>query len=390
MPTPPPTRPLHRFMAAAGTSILALGLSAGPPAAQSVERYPLPSGLVAIYDLVGSVALEPAAAGEGGVVEVTRGGADGARLRVGQGAVGEWQTLRVIFPGNHIVFDEPGNWGTRVDVGDDGRFDDQSLIHSPGARHRVDINGRGPGIDARADLRVHVPAGRTLALFLAVGAVTVTNVDGNLRIGVGSASVTTQNTRGSIAIESGSGQLRVRDATGEVSLGTGSGGAIVRGVRGGRLSLDTGSGQVTVLDVEVDKLNADSGSGGLELADIRAPEIHLDSGSGSVRLGLLSGPLRTLAIDTGSGGVTVRAPRQLDATFDISAGSGGVHIDVPHQITTRDSDHLRGTFGKGGGRIYIESGSGGVRIVPHENSSSRAPGGMGSLLRFAFARGTPS
>jgi hypothetical protein len=377
-------------MAVAGTSILALGFGAGLPAAQSIERYPVPAGSVAIYDLAGSVALEPAAAGEGVVVEVTRGGTDGARLRVGQGAVGEWQTLRVIYPGNRVVYDEPGNWGTRVEVGDDGRFDDESLVHSPGTRHRVDISGRGPGLDARADLRVHVPAGRTLALFLAVGAVTVTNVDGNLRIGVGSASVTTQNTHGSIAVESGSGQLRVRNATGEVSLDTGSGGAIVRGVRGARLSLDTGSGEVTVLDAEVDKLKADSGSGGLELADIRAPEIHLDPGSGSVRLDLLSGPLRTLAIDSGSGGVTVRVPRRLDATFDISTGSGGVHIDVPHQITTRDSDHLRGRFGKGSGRIYIESGSGGVRIVPHENTSSRMQGGVGSLLRFAFAGGTPS
>jgi len=384
--TLPTTRPFHRFLAAAGSTVLALGLGAGTPAAESVERYTMAAGSLAIYDIAGAVTLEPAAAGEGAVVEVTRAGADADRLRIGQGPVGAWQTLRVIFPTHHVVYDLRGDWGTRINVGDDGRFDDEKLVRAAGPRHRVDINGRGPGLDARADLHVRVPAGRTLALFLAVGAVTVTNVDGDLHIGVSSANVTTQNTRGSIAVESGSGELRVHGATGEVSLDTGSGGAIVRGVRGPTLSLDTGSGQVSVLDAEVDHLKADSGSGGLELADIRSPEIHLDSGSGAVRLGLLRGPLRDLAIDSGSGSVTIRAPRELDASFDISAGSGGVSIDVPHQLTTHDSDHLRGRFGKGTGRISIESGSGGVKIVPHENPGSRTGGGgVGSLLNYAFS-----
>lgn len=368
----------------AGISILALGAGAGLPAAQSVERHVVPGGSVAIYDLAGRVTLEPATGGDV-VVEVTRGGADGAQLVVAKSAVGDWQTLRIVFPSDRVVYDQPDGWSTRVDVGDDGRFDDQSLIRGDGPRHRVEISRRGPGLDAHADLHVRVPAGRSLALFLAVGAVTVTNVEGRLRLNVGSASVTTRNTRGSMAVESGSGQLRVRDAVGDLVLDTGSGGVTVRGVRGDRMRLDTGSGAVTALDVDVDQLNADSGSGSLELTDIRAPEIRLDSGSGSVRLGLLRGPLRSLHIDTGSGGVTVKAPRDLDASFNIETGSGAVHIGVPHQVITRDSDHVRGQFGKGRGRITIESGSGGVRIVPHDASSSREQGGLGALIRYGFA-----
>lgn len=380
MPTPP-TRPAHRFTAAAAVSMFALAAT-GLPAAESIERYTLPAGSVAIYDLAGHVTLEPGT-GSDVVVEVTRGGADAARLRVQQGQVGDWQTLRVVYPSNRIVYGEPGTWGMQIQVGDDGRFDDETLLRTPGARRKVTIGGRGPGLDAHADLNVRVPAGRTLALFLAAGAATVTNVEGNLRLSAGSASVTTRSTRGSMNVESGSGTLRVRDLVGDLVLDTGSGGAIVRGVRGDELRLDSGSGEVSLLDVEVDRLKADSGSGTLELADIRAPEITLDSGSGSVRLGLLRGPLRAIRIDSGSGGVTVRAPRELDASFTIESGSGGVQIGVPHQIITRDSDQVRGRFGKGTGRIYIETGSGGVRIVPHENSS-RLEGGVGGLIRYAF------
>ena len=197
--SPLPTRPFHRLTAVAAASMLGLTAGAGLPDAQSIERYSMPAGSVALYDLAGRVTLE-AATGNEVVVEVTRGGTDGARLRVQQGPVGDWQTLRVVFPANHIVYDEPGTWGMQTQVGNDGRFDDEKLIRIPAERHRVEISGRGPGLDAHADLYVRVPAGRTLALFLAAGAATVTNVDGNLRLSVGSASVTTRNTRGSLLV----------------------------------------------------------------------------------------------------------------------------------------------------------------------------------------------
>ena len=384
MPTLPMIRPSRRLPAMAGISLLALGLGAGLPAAQSIERHVVPGESVAVYDLAGAVTVEPAS-GRNVEVEVTRGGADAGRLRIEQGGLANWQTLRVVFPSDRVVYREPGIWGTRVDVSDDGRFDDQKLLRLDGPRHRVEIRSRGPGLEAHADLRVRVPAGRTLALFLAVGTATITNVDGDLRVSVGRASVTTRSTRGSLAIESGSGELRVHDAQGRISLDTGSGDAIVQGMRGERLRLDTGSGSVTVLDAEVDDLKADTGSGSVDITDTRSPDIALDTGSGPVRLNLLSGPLRTLLIDTGSGGVTLSLPGGLDASFDIESGSGGVHIGIPHEITVRDSDHLRGRFGSGRGRIRIETGSGGVRIVPRATSSSQLRGGVGTLIRYGFA-----
>jgi len=384
MPMPTRSWPARRILAMAGMPLIALGLGAGLPAAQSTEKHAVPGASVAIWDLAGQVTVEPGT-GSDVVVEVTRGGPDGSRLRVEQGPIGEWQTLRVVFPADHVVYREPSAWGTHLEVGEDGRFDDRTLFPGKTPRRRVLISGRGSGLDAHADLRVRVPAGRTLQLFLGVGAATISNVDGDLRVRAASASVTTRGTRGPLAIDSGSGELRVRDARGDVVLDTGSGGALVRGVRGERLRLDTGSGGVTVLDAEVKELRVDTGSGSVEIADLRAPDITLDSGSGAVRMNLLRGPLRSLTIDTGSGGVTLGVPLEIDASFEIETGSGGIHIGVPHEVVERAHDSVRGRFGGGHGHIRIDTGSGGVRIIPRAASGAQLHSVPGALISLTFA-----
>jgi hypothetical protein len=379
------------MFAIAGVPLVTLGLAAGPSAAPSGDRQVLSGPSVAIYDLAGRVTVE-SGTGTDVVVEVTRGGADAAQLEIERGMVGNWQTMRVVFPGNRVVYRDRdrnswsdwGGWGTQIHVGDDGRFSDESLVGGHGRRREVRISGRGNGLEAHADLRVRVPRGKTLALFLAVGECSVTNVDGDLRVDVASASVTTRGTRGSLFIDAGSGELRVSEATGDVSLDTGSGGSTVRGLRGAKLSLDTGSGGVTLSDIEVDQLRADTGSGSVEIEDLKASDIGLDTGSGSVRLSLLPGPLESLMIDSGSGGVILAVPPGIDADFDVDTGSGGIDINVPHKVIESERDHVRGTFGDGRGRIRIETGSGGVRINPRAASGTRQRGGVGKLIGLTF------
>ena len=376
--------PSRRGIAIAGIPLVTLGLTAGPAAAPSPERHVLSGASIAIYDLAGRVTVE-SGTGTDVQVEVTRGGADAAKLKVEKGPIGQWQTLRIVFPGNRVVYPDRESWGTRLRVGSDGRFSDESLVGGAGSRREVTISSQGSGLEAHADLRVRVPRGRTLALFLAAGSASLTNVDGDLKVDVGSASVTTRGTSGSLSIDAGSGELRVSEASGEVVLDTGSGSASVHGVRGGRLILDTGSGSVTVADADVDELRADTGSGTVEIEDLRSGDIALDSGSGSVRVSLLPGPPGSLLIDTGSGGVTLTVPSGFDAEFDVETGSGGIDIAVPHQVTHSGRDHVRGRFGEGRGRIRIETGSGGVKILPRAASGARQRGGVGRLIGLTFA-----
>src|SRR5262245_9055192 len=369
--------PERRAEAIAGILLLASTLAMIAAAqARAADRYTVRGSSVAIYSLVGRIDAE-AGTGTDVVVEVTRSGADAAKLRVEQGDVGSWQTLRVIFPANHVTVRGGNFWGTDMRVGDDGRFNDGSLTGEESGRHKVQISSRTGGLEARADVRIQVPKGRKLALFLGVGSLSVTNVDGDLRVDVASADATVRGTRGPLDIDSGSGTIQVSDVAGEVKLDTGSGTTIVRGIRGDRLSLDTGSGGLTVVDAAVDVLNADSGSGSVEIHGLTAQEIALDSGSGSVRMSLLASAPRSIEIDSGSGGVTLTVPENLDASFELEAGSGGIDILVPHELTERSSDHMRGRFGNGKGHIHIDCGSGGVKIVPGKAAAPAKKGSTG-------------
>ncbi len=69
-------------------------------------------------------------------------------------------------------------------------------------------------------------------------------------------------------------------------------------------------------------------------------------------------------MDTGSGGVTITVPADFGAEVDIETGSGGIDLGgVPVMVTRLESDHIIGKIGDGRGRMKIETGSGGVRLV---------------------------
>src|SRR5213076_2387321 len=119
------------------------------------------------------------------VVELSRSGRDLDKLRVETGPVRGRETLRVIYPDDAIVYHEldfDGN--TMLDVADDATFNDREGHRRIGAGHRVRISGSGRGLDAHADLRVALPAGKRVAVYLAVGRVFVSNVDGDLQVDV--------------------------------------------------------------------------------------------------------------------------------------------------------------------------------------------------------------
>jgi DUF4097 and DUF4098 domain-containing protein YvlB len=136
----------------------------------------------------------------------------------------------------------------------------------------------------------------------------------------------------------------------------------VRGVRADRLRVDTGSGSVTGGDLDARDVNIDTGSGSARLGRVNARRLKIDTGSGSVDLEL-AGPVDDARIDTGSGGATLRIPPSLGATLDVDTGGGGIDTEVPVQLTKSERGHLTGRVGDGRGRIVIDTGSGGVRIL---------------------------
>jgi lia operon protein LiaG len=348
--------PLRRIVI--GTLVCAPALAA----AQGAERHVLSGRDVAVYNLAGVMRVE-GGTGDQVVVEVTRGGADAARLTIATGEVRGRQSLRVHYPSDRIVYPQRGYGGrSSMNVYEDDTFGDSNDRASGRERHRVEISGSGSGLEAHADLRVLVPKGRRLFIRTGVGETTIQNVDGELDVSVASSHVVVAHVRGPLNLDTGSGGVEVSDLTGDLNLDSGSGGATLDGIRGGSLHADVGSGSLRGRSIEVTELVADVGSGGIRLTGVRTPRVHLETGSGGSEVELLS-PVEEISIEAGSGGVTLRLPASTGAEVDIETGSGSIDTDFEVKVRRMERRALRGTMGDGRGRIRIESGSGTVRLL---------------------------
>ena len=342
-------------------------IAAGSVVAQQPERYQLQGDDVAVYNLVGAVSVE---SGTGEVaVELTRTGRDAGKLRVEQGEVRDAETLRVIYPAEDIVAPALGaGSSTSLRVREDGTFGDGDWDwgrhHRDAEDHgrKVEIRGGGSGLEAGADLRIRVPAGRRVAVYLAVGKVSVANVQGELRVDAHSAPVTATGVKGELTVDVGSGVVRVTDGEGVLSVDTGSGSVEVSRFKGRDLTVDTGSGNVNGTELTAERLSVETGSGDIELATVSAPSLSLETGSGTVRADLRTA-VQSLSVETGSGDVVLTAPATLDADVEIETSSGDIESDFPLQVTRHARDHLVGRIGSGRGRIAVETGSGDVRLI---------------------------
>jgi lia operon protein LiaG len=328
--------------------------------AQTPERRTMSGNDIAVYNIAGVMRVE-GGTGPDVTVEVTRGGSDASRLQIQTGSVRGRESLRIVYPDRRILYRQ-GDWGrsrsrTTIRVNDDGTFSDGRS----GDGRSVDIVGNGDGLDAYADVRVLVPRGKRVSVYLGVGEAKIENVEGDIFVDVAAASVTSTRTRGTLSLDTGSGEVRVTDAQGPVDLDTGSGSVEVMNVRGPTLKMDTGSGRVRGSDLVVDEIELDTGSGSVRLAQVQSKRITLDSGSGSVELDLRA-DVESVRIESGSGGVTLGIPESLGAGIRIDTGSGGIDTDIPVQVRRAERNFLSGTIGDGKGEIVIETGSGGVRI----------------------------
>jgi hypothetical protein len=352
-------------------ALFALAAGASAAWAQGPDRYAITGDDVALYNLAGAVRIE-GGSGSAVVVELRRGGRDAEQLRVETGRIEGRQTLRVLYPGDWILYAGLGRMGGShtLQVRDDGTFYGKERRSG----RKVTIGGSGigrvRGLEAYADMTIRVPKGQRLAVYLAAGRADVANVDGELVVDVGSAPITVQRARGRLRLDTGSGRVSAEDVDGELEVDTGSGSVEVRRVRGEKLLVDTGSGSVSGGEIEVEKLDVDTGSGAIRLNRTRAAEIRLDTGSGGVDFELLSA-VRTLLIDTGSGRVNLALPASTDARLEIDTGSGGISVDLPVQVMRKERSYFLGQLGEGSGRIKVDTGSGGVRVTSSDRVAAR-------------------
>ena len=343
----------------AATALLAVVAAAGawPAQATAQDVHRISGREVVVYNLAGAVEV---VAGEGPdvVVEVTRGGGNGDRLRVETGRIGGRESLRVVYPDDRIVYRRMGRSVSTVRVRSDGTFYGG---RRGGDGDQVRISGRGSGLEAHADLVVRVPRGGAAAVHLAVGHGVARGVTGDVEFDTGSGEVEVADVTGNVNVDTGSGAVRISRVEGIVSADTGSGSIELEAISGASLEADTGSGQVEGRNVAVEELIVDTGSGRVRFERLAAADVECDTGSGSVHLGLATDVDR-LVVDTGSGGVVLEVPDDFGAEVVLDTGAGRIQVDVPANVSVSKRDHFRGTVGDGNGRVAVDTGAGGIRI----------------------------
>jgi DUF4097 and DUF4098 domain-containing protein YvlB len=328
-----------------------------PASLAAQQQFTLQGESVAIYNVAGDVALSGGSGAEVTVTATPRG-AQAAALKFVQGEIRGHETLRVIYPEGDIVYPALGKGSqTTQRINEDGTFGDSD--HGRG--RRVRIVGSGSGAEAHASLAVNVPAGRSVAVYLAAGTVTATNVNGTLAFDLSSANLKVTGGKGEISADIGSGNVEISGTDGPLNVDTGSGNVHLTNVKAASLEIDAGSGDVTANGVVAMHTAIDAGSGDIELLGSQSPESELESGSGDITVELAGVP-SSLDVETGSGDIVLRLPANTGAQVSIETSSGRIESDFTMQVTRTGREELSGTIGDGAGRISAESGSGDVRL----------------------------
>jgi hypothetical protein len=270
-------------------AILAVAAVAATASAQS-ERKSLSGNQIAIYNLVGHVTVEQGS-GSDVVVEVMRDGHDAKKLKIEVGDVRGRNALRVVYPDDDIIYPDLGRWSNsdfRVNSdgtwgGYDGDRDDRW------GGHRIRIKGGGSGTEAWADLKVTVPTGKDVAIYLGVGRLEAAHVTADLKLSSNSGRVTVNGVKGNLIAATGSGGVEVRGAQGDdIRISAGSGSVNATDVNGRRLRVETGSGGITGGGFTSEDLEVSAGSGSIRVDDVRSPRSRFGCGSGGIHVAFAS------------------------------------------------------------------------------------------------------
>jgi hypothetical protein len=237
---------------AAALAILTL-LSSGTAYADFSKEFSFDSKELSVGNLIGEVTVEASTSGKFEVVVDVRG-EDATEERINfETDEGSEATLFVGFPvdeSRRYVYPEMGRGKTNFNFGRN-RSDNSvlgSLFRDLG-RKKIEVSGKGRGLEIWADVTVRVPDGAQLYIRQGAGRIDAQNVDAKLNLDIHSGSINAENIGDELLCDTGSGHVDVHGVDGSVNVDTGSGHVDVSGVKGDYCTIDTGSGHVTLTDI---------------------------------------------------------------------------------------------------------------------------------------------
>ena len=176
----------------------------------------------------------------------------------------------------------------------------------------------------------------------------------------GSGSQKVSGIAAPVNADTGSGSITLADIGGPVTANTGSGRIKAERVAGA-FEAHTGSGSITMTQVAPGDVEATTGSGSIDLQGVVG---GLRAKAGSGRIVIQGSQAGDWKINTGSGSVKIDLPDDAAFRLDAESSSGGITIDHPVTVQGKISKrHLRGEVRGGGNELYIDTGSGSIKVL---------------------------
>jgi len=234
----------------------------------------------------------------------------------------------------------------------DARFDGGFLNGpggaSPGGKFYLESSSGTPS----GKLELRVPVGARVWSKSGSATIDVDGVNGGLDLNIIGGSVrvagrphdlTVESMDGSVTIDGSPAWARLKTATGDIIVNGGSDDA----------GLTTVSGTIHVLKGRYERARIETVTGAVEFA-------------GEVARG------GSLDIDTHSGPIELRFPAKAAAEFDVASVAGTIENSLTSRspVSGREGrgQEIGFSIGQGGGRIYIRTFKGNIRLLPASGS----------------------
>ena len=147
-----------------------------------------------------------------------------------------------------------------------------------------------------------------------------------------------------IDTQTSNGKIEITDVTGTVTAHTSNGCVTVKQVNAERFDLHTSNGAITCEAITGD-MKASTSNGAID-----------------VKYASDAAPATNIHLSTSNGGISVTTPKDYSAQVDASTSNSKIHTNIPITLKGQLGKKVKGTIGKGEGRLYLKTSNGSINI----------------------------
>ncbi|MDZ4722732.1 MAG: DUF4097 family beta strand repeat-containing protein [candidate division Zixibacteria bacterium] len=192
------------------------------------------------------------------------------------------------------------------------------------------------------DWNISVPEGCNVEITNTSGHITAAGLSGGFQIRSSASTIELNSIEGKIEIENGSGSTSGEFLIGPMTIKQALGAIMLKHVEGD-IRLKTESADV---DIVQDR-------GALDITTV----------TGRVNLQTSLESSRDCFVETASGNISLIIPEWSSGVLAITSKTGDISTDMPIAIRSMSKQEIVGTFGEGGIKIALRSGSGDVSVA---------------------------